>query len=90
MEMHFFILNNDIFSGQQVWATFGEIGSPYPPPPECTECVRAYCSQSSRLRCVARCYAQRLEEWGLSLPDGPHSFTHSVGISTHTLVTHQL
>ena len=32
MEMHFFTLNNDIFSGQQVWATFVEIGSPYPPP----------------------------------------------------------
>ena len=31
MEMHLFILNNNIFSGQQVWATFGEIGSPYPP-----------------------------------------------------------
>ena len=30
MEMHFFTLNNDIFSGQQVWATFVEIGSPYP------------------------------------------------------------
>ena len=27
-EMHFFILNNDIFSGQQVWAFFGEMGSP--------------------------------------------------------------
>ena len=33
MEMHFFTLNNDIFSGQQVWATFVEIGSPYPAAP---------------------------------------------------------
>ena len=53
-------------------------------PSECTECVRAYCSQSSRLRCVARRYAQRLTEWGSSLPDGPHSLTHSVGM-THVI-----
>ena len=28
MEMQFFILNNDIFYGQQVWANFGKIRSP--------------------------------------------------------------
>jgi hypothetical protein len=28
MEMHFFILNNDTFFGQQVWITFGQIGTP--------------------------------------------------------------
>ena len=30
---------------------------------------------------VVRCYARRLTEWGSSLPDGPHSLTHSVGIT---------
>ena len=27
-EMNLFIINNDIFFGHQVWATFDEIGSP--------------------------------------------------------------
>ena len=26
----FLILDNDIFFGQQVWVTFGQIGTPYP------------------------------------------------------------
>ena len=30
---------------------------------------------------IALCFARRLEEWGQSLPDGPHSLTHSVGIA---------
>ena len=57
----------------------------------CTEyCTCVLFTWPNRLCCLALCLAQRLKEWGLSQPDGPHSYTHSVGISTHTLVTHQL
>ena len=35
---------------------------------------------------VVRCYAQRLTGWGSSLPDGPHSLTHSVGMTSHIYI----
>ena len=35
---------------------------------------------------VVRCYARRLTEWGSSLPDGPHSLTHSVGMTSHIYI----
>ena len=60
----FFILNNDIFFGQQALATSGEIGSPYPTHRGRTfMMVASFCVHHMGRMGSEPLHAQRLEFW---------------------------